>query len=518
MARKPPKGKSLAEVNPKLAKQWHTSKNGDLTPDDVSYGSEKEVWWKCDKYDDHEWESRIYSRNQGHGCPSCATMMSRGPRKPSKGKSLAEVNPELAKKWHPNKNGDLAPKDVFAVSGIKVWWKCDKYDDHEWESNISVQVKRDSCPVCKTLAVRFPHIAKEWHPNKNGDLTPSDVTDASGKDVWWKCNKGDDHEWFARIASRTRQGSTCPICSGRMIIKSNSLQAFFPEISKQWHPTKNGDIKPYQISPFNPEKVWWKCDKGDDHEWDAAVGSRTKEGATCPICCGREFAPSNSLTAKYPELAKEWHPTKNGKLTPENTIAGGQDKIWWKCNRGDDHEWRTSIIKRKGGTDCPFCTLSNQSRQELTITFELIKFFNGINPKGFKRRVNNKLWSIDIYISELKLGVEFDGSYWHKDKSALDKFKTEELEGEGIEIFRVREEPLDKIFDDDIISKKPFNGKQVVNDILTQIMSRYTLDAKKITKIESYIAKKELQNEKGLDKYIDMILTEKAEKKSNLAS
>ena len=48
-------------------------------------------------------------------------------------------------------------------------------------------------------------------------------------------------------------------------------------------------------------------------------------------------------------------------------------------------------------------------------------------------------------------------------------------------------------------------------------MSRYTLDAKKIAKIESYVAKKELQNEKGLDKYIDMILTEKAEKKSNLA-
>ena len=574
-------------------------------------------------------------------------------RKPPKGKSLAEVNAELAKHWHPNRNGDLGPKDVFAVSGIKVWWKCDKYDDHEWESNISVQVKRDSCPVCKTLAVRFPDIAKEWHPNKNGDLTPYDVTDGSGKVVWWKCNKSDDHEWEARIASRTKQGSTCSICRGKKIIKSNSLQAFFPEISKQWHPTKNGDLKPYQISPFNPKKVWWKCDKADDHEWEAAVGSRTKEGATCPICCGRKFAPSNSLAAKYPALAKEWHPTKNGKLTPENTIAGGHDKIWWKCDKGEDHEWQTSIIRRKQGrgchvcenkkivlsnclatthpkiakewhptknkkltaydvtigshnevwwkcdkgddhewyssvharsgvkcpicsnrrvvlsnclavedpelakqwhptrngdltaydivlksgrkvwwkcdkaddhewvTDpnhrsqgrnCPFCTLTPQSRQELTITFELIQFFKDINPKGFKTRVKGKLWSIDIYIPQLKLGIEFDGSYWHKDKSALDKLKTEKLEEEGFEIFRVREEPLKKIFDDDIMSKQPFNAKQVVNDILTQIMSRYTIDAKKIAKIESYIAKKKLQNEKGLDKYIDMILKEKAEK------
>ena len=32
MGKKPPKGKSLAEVNPELAKQWHPIKNGDKTP------------------------------------------------------------------------------------------------------------------------------------------------------------------------------------------------------------------------------------------------------------------------------------------------------------------------------------------------------------------------------------------------------------------------------------------------------------------------------------------------------
>ena len=90
--------------------------------------------------------------------------------------------------------------------------------------------------------------------------------------------------------------------------------------------------------------------------------------------------------------------------------------------------------------------------------------------------------------------------------------KTEKIEDGGIEIFRVREEPLKKLFYDDIMSKKPFNAKQVSNDILKQIMKRYTLDTKKVRKIEKYLAKTELQNEKGLDEYIDMILTEKANK------
>jgi len=115
---------------------------------------------------------------------------------------------------------------------------------------------------------------------------------------------------------------------------------------------------------------------------------------------------------------------------------------------------------------CPFCTLTPQSKQELTITFELLTLFPAINPRGFKTRVEGKLWTIDIYIPSINLGVEFDGSYWHKDKRALDKLKTKKLEGDGFNILRVREEPLKKISDSDIMSKQPFNAKEITNNIL----------------------------------------------------
>ena len=58
MPRKPPKGKSLAEVNPELAKEWHQTKNGELKPNDFTYGSGTKVWWKCDEGLDHEWEAQ----------------------------------------------------------------------------------------------------------------------------------------------------------------------------------------------------------------------------------------------------------------------------------------------------------------------------------------------------------------------------------------------------------------------------------------------------------------------------
>ena len=53
MVRKPPKAKSLAEVNTELAKQWHPTKNSDLTSYDASCGSNHKGW-KCDKGDDHD--------------------------------------------------------------------------------------------------------------------------------------------------------------------------------------------------------------------------------------------------------------------------------------------------------------------------------------------------------------------------------------------------------------------------------------------------------------------------------
>lgn len=86
---------------------------------------------------------------------------------------------------------------------------------------------------------------------------------------------------------------------------------------------------------------------------------------------------------------------------------------------------------------------------------------------------------------------------------------------EGFKLIRLREEPLKKIYDTDVISKQPYNGKQVTNDILSMIMYIFELDAKLVSKIKDYQSKEGLQNEKGLDSYIDKILTKKAEKKSN---
>ena len=129
----------LGTLNPVLAKEWNYEKNGDLKPEYVSVGSNKKVWWKCNK--GHEWIAIINHRNNGHSCPYCSNQ------KILKGyNDLGTLNPALAKEWNHERNGDLKPEDVTVGSNKKVWWKCKK--GHEWQSIINNRHKGIGCPVC----------------------------------------------------------------------------------------------------------------------------------------------------------------------------------------------------------------------------------------------------------------------------------------------------------------------------------------------------------------------------------
>ncbi|MCK9577663.1 MAG: zinc-ribbon domain-containing protein [Clostridia bacterium] len=96
------------------------------------------------------------------------------------------------------------------------------------------------------LATLRPDLALQWHPIKNGTLTPQSVTCGLNVKAWWICSLG--HEWEARIADRSK-GCGCPICAGqKVLIGYNDLATTNPELAKQWHPIKNGDLKPTNVT------------------------------------------------------------------------------------------------------------------------------------------------------------------------------------------------------------------------------------------------------------------------------
>ncbi|QWI77934.1 zinc-ribbon domain-containing protein (plasmid) [Bacillus mycoides] len=339
---------SLAIRNPELAKQWHETKNGKLTPFHVTFGSNKKAWWKCEK--EHEWEASTWNRHKGRGCPYCAN------KKVCIDNCLATLNPEIARQWHPTKNGTLTPYDVVVGSYKKVWWMCE--EGHEWETKVYRRAKHgSSCLYCcgqktlfeKSIVVTHPNLLKEWHPFKNTSVDPSTISFGSDKKIWWMCKQG--HEWETRLYDRTKNGSGCPYCSGRNATIDNCLAKVYPEISKEWHPIKNGLLTPNDVTPKSGRRVWWKCEKG--HEWESAIYSRTT-GVGCPYCANKRVCIDNCLATLNPEIAKQWHPTKNGILTPYDVVVGSYTKVWWICEKG--HEWETNVHNRTKGSGCPYCT------------------------------------------------------------------------------------------------------------------------------------------------------------------
>ena len=92
-----------------------------------------------------------------------------------------------------------------------------------------------------------------------------------------------------------------------------------------------------------------------DHEWQTSpsilVRNRTKsDGNGCPYCSGKKVSITNSLASCFPEVAQQWHPEKNGEITPKDIVAGTHKKYWWKCEKGPDHEWQATGDTRPQAT------------------------------------------------------------------------------------------------------------------------------------------------------------------------
>lgn len=447
----------LATLRPDVARLWHPTKNSPLTPDDISFGSNLKVWWVGDACR-HDFIATVSimtgqkKQNQNTVCSVC------------KGRQILigfndfpSLFPGIFKEWHTTKNSSMSPYDLSSKSHKKVWWICS--EGHEWEMSIAARTSsKRGCIYCNgrsilvgfnDLATTHPEMANEFHPLKNGKFTPQNVTSGTNKRVWWICKEG--HEWNNILSSRVFQNHCCPVCSGqKYLLGYNDLVTTDPELASEWHPTKNGSLIPEQIRLGHNKKVWWICSLG--HEFQASPNERTNSSANrtgkyslCSTCHNRTILPGyNDLATIKPEVAKEWHPTKNNGLTAAMVSPSSGKKIWWLCDRG--HEWEISVANRSNN-GCPRCSLGNTSNSEQKLYDEMVKKYpDAVNSaKILVQWSKVKHAKVDILIPSLNTIIEYDGAYWHskKTKVQLDLDKTKALLDAGYKVIRVRVLPLE---------------------------------------------------------------------------
>lgn len=266
----------LTTTNPKLAKE--ISPNSKVRAAEITTFSNKKVLWKCSK--SHEWESTVYSRSKGSGCPYCSG------RKVLVGfNDLATTNPKLAKDISPN--SEVKANEITERSNKKVLWRCNK--GHEWEATVANYSNGCGCPYCsnKKVLIGFndletinPKLAMEVSPNSK--IKATKVTAGSEKKLLWRCSKG--HEWEAKVYQRS-SGNDCPYCSGRnTIVGINDLATVNPFLAKEV--SLDSKIKATEVKAFSNKKLLWRCSKG--HEWEARVSDRSSRSTGCPYCSGRK--------------------------------------------------------------------------------------------------------------------------------------------------------------------------------------------------------------------------------------
>lgn len=342
----------------------------------------------------------------------------------------------------------------------------------------------------KSLQEANPKLAKQWHPTKNNLLKPNEVTIYSHRKVWWVCMKG--HEWDAIIGSRTR-GQNCPYCSNKRTNIENCLQTTNPMLAKEWHPTKN-ELTPKEVTAHSGKKIWWVCKKG--HIWKAIVADRSY-GYGCPYCCNKYACKDNCLRTLDPKLSKEWHPSKNGLLTPDKITPNSGKKIWWLCNKG--HEYEAVVSSRTRGTGCPYCW-SQSSILELRVYSELMSLFSNV-----KLREKIIGLEIDVYIPEIHFGIEIDGHYWHKNAYSKDMLKQLNFQKYGISILRIREKGLKRISEDDIVFDKKDDHILIVNKIIKVMLRKYQFSTAFKNKLVKYSKSNKFINNSGFNKLLQIL-------------
>jgi len=215
---------SIAD-SPLLSKLWDDRKNGAAAS--VLMRSFRSAWWRCEN--GHSFQRSPRSMLSDSVCPDCR----RGPST----NSIAKARPSIVPLWNAEKNGDLSPSTVDATHPGNAWWRCTK--GHDFQRAPLLMVRESSCPVCavaeKSLAVTHPAVAAEWHPKRNGEVTPAQVGAEHVMNAWWLCPNG--HEYQATVRSRARGSRNCFTCYGgwsleniRAFVKSllSHVAAFSP--------------------------------------------------------------------------------------------------------------------------------------------------------------------------------------------------------------------------------------------------------------------------------------------------
>ena len=521
--------------------------------DEVSRGSNKKFKWVCSK--GHEWHATNHDRTSNNsGCPYCSgNRVSDGNNLETWCMNNDSFGKQLLSEW----TGECTDGKHYKIDEVsygsshkKFKWKCSK--GHEWSTTISHRTKdKTGCPDCfienslKSWCLSNGVFGEQLKSEWTGECIDSNHYEIdeisygnSTKKFKWICSKG--HEWLTTVAARTGHKTGCPYCSqenhGKLIAKAklseeNSLKSwclangsFGKQLLGEWTGLCKDDQRYAidQVSFGSNKKFRWICSK--DHEWFAAVASRTNAKTGCPYCYNinrseiytkASLSDENSLKTWCmnngsfgKQLISEWTgECDDGKHYRIDEVSFGSNKKFkWKCSK--DHEWFAVIANRTySKSSCTYCSNIGTSYPEQFIYHSLKQVYSNAENRCrvLKSSQNPQGIEFDVGVPDIPLCIEYSPTYWHEGREERDQYKKDLCQKSNVRLIQIVEDSYDempfKMEADYICFKMDENKKdEILEAIVEHILKSL---GHSISEVDLERVKQEAyENSKGIEKEI----------------
>lgn len=341
--------RSITVQKPEVLKYWDYEKNT-VSPDRVSYGSNKVYWWKCEYDHSFDTSAGAMTRKGRASCPYCRGL------RVDESNSLATLFPEVANDWIVCiDDNTLSPETITPGSSKKVKWKCQR--GHEWITTPKHRTSGNTgCPNCKKgrriskqSYTLFYYLKQEFddaileYPLK-GSRMSLDLFIPSQK-IAIEYDGGLFHKKVKRDINKEK------LLLEKMPDVS-LIRIREPDCGKYTSP--NPRVIKYHLANQKTETFerCLECLFLDVFRINKKINL---EKDNADILTSMDISEvERSLGEVHPNLSKEWDIEKNNGLTPFQFRAASHEKVYWRCKH--NHSWPATIASRShGGNNCPYC-------------------------------------------------------------------------------------------------------------------------------------------------------------------
>ena len=387
-------------TDPVLLAEWDYEKN-ERGPEDYTPACNEEVFWICSKCGYH-FKAVVENRVTRRSCACCSgKVVVPGVN------DLATTHPALAAEWHPTKN-EKSPTQVTHGLADKVWWICP--EGHEYQASLLHRSGGTGCPICnKGRQTSFAEQAVFFYVKK---VFPDAIN--SYREIFDNGMELDiyipsirlgieyDGEAWHKTETLERDKKKYQICQEHGIKLLRLKEKLSPSDRGTADEFLSIEGRMYQhklleiairllLDEIDPETNRWTRKKPIFHSRVSVDLKRDK--AEIRKYMGR--LNSGSLADLYPDLAKEWHPTENGTLTPDKVLPHSGIKATWICPTCGN-VYQAVIQSRTAGTGCAKCGIlkcakSNQKKVEMLDpeTGEVLRSFDSITEASKELSINS---------------------------------------------------------------------------------------------------------------------------------